>query len=248
MLATVFNTKTMEFIPQAAEPVVRLHLLVIDADAAVRSACVEIAAGLGYAVESTGDLGQARSLLRGKASDIVLVNLPSGGSQGLELVSEVKLLYPQTSVIAMTASGSVNTAVEAEGGKHPVDLTGEDLTRILVNLVKNATESMRTAGTIRIALAEQKGDAAATPRLSLMVEDTGPGIPAELREKIFAPGFTTHTTHTPGTPTTGWLVDHRGLGLSITRSIVEAAGGRISAGCSEQGGARFEIELPVRRR
>src|SRR6266567_2111771 len=113
MLATVFNTKTMEFIPQAAEPVVRLHLLVIDADAAVRSACVEIAAGLGYAVESTGDLGQARSLLRGKASDIVLVNLPSGGSQGLELVSEVKLLYPQTSVIAMTASGSVNTAVEA---------------------------------------------------------------------------------------------------------------------------------------
>jgi DNA-binding NtrC family response regulator len=62
---------------------------------------------------STGDLGQARILLRGKASDIVLVNLPSGGNQGLELVSEVKLLYPQTSVIAMTASGSVNTAVEA---------------------------------------------------------------------------------------------------------------------------------------
>jgi DNA-binding NtrC family response regulator len=113
MLATVFNTKTMEFIPQAAEPVVRLHLLVVDADAAVRSACAEIAAGLGYAVESTGDLGQARILLRGKASDIVLVNLPSGGNQGLELVSEVKLLYPQTSVIAMTASGSVNTAVEA---------------------------------------------------------------------------------------------------------------------------------------
>jgi DNA-binding NtrC family response regulator len=117
MLDTVFNTRTMEFIPHFAEPAVRLHLLVVDPDAAVRSACAEIAASLGYAVESTGDLGQARSLLRGRAADILLVNLPAnsghGPNLGLELVSEVKLLYPDTSVVAMTASGSVNAAVEA---------------------------------------------------------------------------------------------------------------------------------------
>ena len=113
MLETVLNTRVMEFIPQLAEPPVRLHLLVVDADTAVRSACAEIAASLGYAVESTGDLGQARSMLRGSAADILLVNLPAGTNQGLELVSEVKLLYPQTAVIAMTASGSVNAAVEA---------------------------------------------------------------------------------------------------------------------------------------
>src|ERR1039457_614361 len=113
MLDTVFNTRAREFIPHLAEPVVRLHLLVVDADAAVRSACAEIAASLGYAVESTGDLGQARSQMRGHAADILLVNLPAGSNQGLELVSEVKLLYPDTSVIAMTVSGSVNAAVEA---------------------------------------------------------------------------------------------------------------------------------------
>jgi len=113
MLETVLNSRTMEFIPQLGEPAVRLHLLVVDPDAAVRSACAEIAASLGYAVESTGDLGQARSQLRGRAADILLVNLPAGSNQGLELVSEVKLLYPETSVIAMTASGSVNAAVEA---------------------------------------------------------------------------------------------------------------------------------------
>jgi two-component system response regulator HydG len=113
MLETVFNTRNMEFIPQLAEPAVRLHLLVVDADAAVRSACAEIAASLGYAVESTGDLSQARSLLRGLTADILLVNLPAGSSEGLELVAEVKLLYPDTSVIAMTATSSVNTAVEA---------------------------------------------------------------------------------------------------------------------------------------
>ena len=85
----------MEFIPPFAEPEPRLHLLVVDADAATRSACAEIAASLGYAVESTGDLGQARTQLRGRAADILLVNLPAGSSQGLEMVSEVKLLYPR---------------------------------------------------------------------------------------------------------------------------------------------------------
>ncbi len=113
MLTTVFNTRSMELIPQVAEPAPRLHLLVVDADPAVRSACAEIAASLGYAVESTGDLGQARVQLRGRAADILLVNLPYGSSSGVDLVSEVKLLYPDTSVIAMTASGSVNAAVEA---------------------------------------------------------------------------------------------------------------------------------------
>jgi len=113
MLDTVFNTREMEFIPQLAEPAIRLHLLVVDADAAVRSACAEIAASMGYAVDSTGDLAQARGLLRGHIADILLVNLPSGSNEGLELVSEVKLLYPDTSVIAMTATGSVNAAVEA---------------------------------------------------------------------------------------------------------------------------------------
>jgi DNA-binding NtrC family response regulator len=113
MLETVTATKTMEFIPQITEPQVHLHLLVADTDTVVRSACTEIAASLGYTVESTGDFGQARSMLRGGTTDILLVNLPAGSNQGLELVSEVKLLYPQMAVIAMTASGSVNTAVEA---------------------------------------------------------------------------------------------------------------------------------------
>ncbi|HKF49315.1 MAG TPA: sigma-54 dependent transcriptional regulator [Terracidiphilus sp.] len=113
MLETAFDRKTMEFLSQGGEPPVPLHLLVVDSDSAVRSACAEIAAGLGYAAETTSDLGHARTLLRGHAADILLVNLPAGSSQGLELVSEVKLLYPQTAVIAMTASATVGAAVEA---------------------------------------------------------------------------------------------------------------------------------------
>ena len=112
MLETVPQYETMESIVQFVDGA-RLHLLVVDADNAVRSACAEIAASLGYAVESTGDYELARGLLRDRAADIVLVNLSFGGHHGLELISEVKFLYPRTSVIAMTASGSVNAAVEA---------------------------------------------------------------------------------------------------------------------------------------
>ena len=126
MLETVFHSTVMEYplpSPEALESQesrrttdtadnktakVRLHLLVVDTDAAVRSACAEIASSLGYAVQSTADLAQARNLLRGHAADILLVNLPYGGYQALELVSEIKLLHPATAVIAMTASRSVN--------------------------------------------------------------------------------------------------------------------------------------------
>ena len=71
MLETVFTTKPMEFIPppthdplgslaqSRAESTARLHLLIVDPDSAVRSACAEIAVSLGYAVDSTGDMSQA---------------------------------------------------------------------------------------------------------------------------------------------------------------------------------------------
>jgi DNA-binding NtrC family response regulator len=113
MFDTVIHIDPMGLVPQLAEPQVRLHLLVVDADAAVRSACTEIAAGLGYAVESTGELGQARSLLFAHVADILLVNLPGESNHGLELVSEVAALYPDVSVIVMTATSSVSKAVEA---------------------------------------------------------------------------------------------------------------------------------------
>ncbi len=113
MFDTVINKQAMAFLPQFAEPQVRLHLLVVDSDAAVRSACAEIAAGLGYAVESTDDLSQARSLLFSHVADILLVNLPAASNHGLELISEVKALYPNVSVIVMTATNSVSKAVEA---------------------------------------------------------------------------------------------------------------------------------------
>lgn len=119
MLQIPFHSIAMEYplqteeIVEASEPRVRLHLLVVDADSAVRSACSEIAVSLGYAVQSTGNLSEARSLLRGHAVDLLLVNLPPHSDQGLELITELKVLCPNIAVIVMTVSDSINIAVEA---------------------------------------------------------------------------------------------------------------------------------------
>ncbi|HEY9126824.1 MAG TPA: sigma-54 dependent transcriptional regulator, partial [Acidobacteriaceae bacterium] len=124
MLETVLHSTGMDFLPprpEVLEPApawIRLHLMVVDTDPAVRAACAEIGASMGHAVMATSDLNQARTLLRGQPADILLINLssgslPQGWQPGLELVEELKLLYPEMTVVAMTTSGSVPAAVEA---------------------------------------------------------------------------------------------------------------------------------------
>jgi C4-dicarboxylate-specific signal transduction histidine kinase len=101
--------------------------------------------------------------------------------------------------------------------------------QLLVNLVTNATQ----------ALESQEGDKAVEIATGaegnvvvITVGDSGPGVPAELREKIFEPFFTTKSAGT-------------GLGLSISRRIVSEHGGSLEVGTSRLGGAEFRVLLPV---
>ena len=153
-------------------------------------------------------------------------------------------LLANRNLLSALAGPSIGLTMDADGGARPVRLTGEDLTRILVNVVKNASEAMPGDGRIHICLSERPAAAGAAACLALAIEDNGAGIPADALEQIFKPGYTTRAKSEPGN---GWPLSHRGLGLAISRSIVEAAGGRISASNREQGGARIEIELPVRQ-
>jgi signal transduction histidine kinase len=200
-------------------------------------------------------------------------------------------LLASRNLLSALAGSTIAVSVDAEGcdmqgGALPVRLNSEDLTRVLVNLVKNAAEAMPGGGSVRIGLSQRSGagvgatsaepnpdpnpDLSASSNvgseatgsgqtlsrlLSLTIEDNGPGIPRKTLERIFEAGFTTRATETAaeGLPIGGWHSAHRGLGLSITRSIVEAAGGRIYAtnreGSGTPGrGACFEIVLPVRSR
>jgi signal transduction histidine kinase len=154
-------------------------------------------------------------------------------------------LLANRNLLAALAGPSIALTVDAEGGAQPVRLTGEDLTRVLVNLVKNSTEAMPTGGRIHLSLREQPAARGAAASLLLTVEDNGPGIKAASLETIFASGYTSHGMCEGSNG--NWNLSHRGLGLTISRSIVEGAGGRITAGNREQGGARFSIELPLRK-
>jgi signal transduction histidine kinase len=161
-------------------------------------------------------------------------------------------LLANRNLLAALAGPSIALTMEADAGAQPVRLTGEDLTRLLVNLVKNAAEAMpqgiaqaiNQGRRIHIALHDVETANGATPCLALTIEDNGPGIPEEALEKIFVSGYSSRSGEaTAG----GWPQTHRGLGLAIVRSIVEGAGGRITAQNRAQGGACFTLELPVRK-
>jgi signal transduction histidine kinase len=150
------------------------------------------------------------------------------------------------SLLAALAGPSIALTMDADEGAKPVWLTGEDLTRVMVNLVKNAAEAMPAGGQIELGLRELPRNTGDKPRLMLTIADNGPGIPHSSLERVFESGYTTHARGS--SETGGWLAAHRGLGLSISRSIVEGAGGQVHAVERPGAGVSIEIELPVRSR
>ena len=167
--------------------------------------------------------------------------LPGGLIQ--DLAGELRA---NRSLLDAMAGMAIAVDVRTEGGARPVHLTPEDLTRVLVNLVKNASEAMRRAGRIEIELTERVDESLDRGRLLLSVQDTGPGIREGLLEQVFKPGFTARSPARACEADGIWPAMHRGLGLSISRSIIEAAGGSIRAENRGEGGARIVIELPFK--
>jgi two-component system nitrogen regulation sensor histidine kinase GlnL len=114
------------------------------------------------------------------------------------------------------------------------------LRQIFTNLLTNAFEAMSGSGQVRISAVQLAAedevafgsDIAAVPLIQVEVADTGPGVPADVMDKMFSPFFTTKPQGS-------------GLGLAIVRKIVDAHDGRIDVSGRAQGGARFRITLPV---
>jgi two-component system NtrC family sensor kinase len=101
------------------------------------------------------------------------------------------------------------------------------LRQVLLNLLTNAMHAVNSDGTITIAI-EDVGDCR-----TITISDTGPGIPRENLDKIFEPFF---STKSPGQGT--------GLGLFVSRGIVEKLGGTIEVASKIGQGASFSIRLP----
>ncbi len=133
----------------------------------------------------------------------------------------IAFLTPQIAESRCTIEKTVLTPLPEVAADAPL------LHQSFLNLLLNAMQAMPNGGRIRIVL---RADAA---RIRVDIEDEGPGIPVELREKIWDPFFTTKEKGS-------------GLGLGIVRNIIEAHGGSIRIENRETGGARVTVELPVR--
>lgn len=110
----------------------------------------------------------------------------------------------------------------------PLWADSDHLRQVLVNLLLNAAQAMGGTGTVHVVL-----DCAPAGYI-ISVEDSGPGIPEPLRDKIFEPFFTSKSGG-----------EGTGLGLSISRRLIEDQGGRITVGDAALGGAAFRIEMPA---
>jgi signal transduction histidine kinase len=112
----------------------------------------------------------------------------------------------------------------------PVWADANQLQQVLVNLINNAKQAMADVqGGRRLRICVQRADPA---RVRIQVEDTGPGIPADVIAKVFDPFVTTKS-------------DGTGLGLSISYGIIREHGGTLTVDSTPGRGATFTIELPI---
>jgi len=126
-------------------------------------------------------------------------------------------------VAAAHLAPAVRVSVEVPAGL-PLDADPDQLTRVVTNLLINAGQAMTDSGQIWID-GQREGTTT-----TLRVRDDGPGVPVDVRDRIFEALFTTKAKGS-------------GLGLALCRRIVEAHGGTIALDASERGAA-FKIVVP----
>lgn len=127
---------------------------------------------------------------------------------------------------ASTASASAGTSILWDRGPGPIVRADRGLlAQALFNVIRNGLEAAAAGGGIEIRVERTRSG------VLISVEDSGPGIPAGDLERVFEPFYSTKS-------------DGLGVGLFLTRKIVEAHGGRIKAGGRQGGGTIFHIELP----
>ena len=101
--------------------------------------------------------------------------------------------------------------------------------QVVMNLVRNALEAMADVSVRWLTIASSLTD---DGMIEVSVADTGPGLPANVAAKLFQPFVTTKEKG-------------MGLGLSISRSIIDNLGGRLRAAANPDGGVTFSFSLPA---
>jgi signal transduction histidine kinase len=206
---------------------------------------IEVMAGL--LRRQVPDSKDAQALLADIMSEAKLANAIV--VEMLEFVRPIRLQMERTDLADVLRQSISLAETKAPRGEIAVTLDlapdlpmiegdSHQLCQVFTNLLTNAFEALNGRGAVSItaAVAHAEDDTAATPGTSpfvvVDVADNGPGVPADLTDRIFNPFFTTKTTGT-------------GLGLAIVSKIVDAHDGRIDVSSNAETGTRFRITVPM---
>ena len=219
----------------------------------------ELSAGIAHEIRNplsaiNTSVGMLQSVAELSGDDQELLRIISEESRRLEkVVSEfIQFARPQKPVFEKlrfsrlvsdiirifqsSGDGTVQIVFEKKRDPGAFWFDGNMIRQIVVNLVKNALDAISNAGVENgeIFISLDRREVNAQYFAELVVRDNGPGVPSEKQSQIFQPFFSTKP-------------DGLGMGLSISRKIVEQHGGQLFLEPGRSGGAEFHLLLPLKR-
>lgn len=185
------------------------------------------------------DLGEARAAAERatqgatRASDVI-ARIRSLITKATTEKSRVRInqIVEQTAILAEGQAARTNVAIDLELSPDSPIVLGDtiQLQQVILNLVMNGIDAMSTVNdqprTLTLRSERQDGG-----HIRVVVQDSGIGLTEEVKSRLFEPFFTTRSKG-------------MGMGLSISRSIIEAHGGRLWAESNASRGATFQFTLP----
>jgi len=149
------------------------------------------------------------------------------------LTQVTELLFEGTRCVGVKAlvgakESGVKVLISMDPNLPQVEVDRVQVQQVLLNLIRNAMESMEHSPVRELAVAASMHDG----HVLIEVSDTGIGIAQEIADKLFQPFVTTKP-------------DGMGIGLAISRTIIEAHGGRLWAESNPNGGSVFRFTLPA---
>jgi signal transduction histidine kinase len=225
---------------ETEDALARQRQFVADASHELRTPLTSILANLellaaeleGEDAEIAGAALRSSQRMKRLVADLLLLARADAGRVSLrEPVDAGAVVIEAASEATPLARGHGLTVDVPPGDPLVVEASPDELHRLVLNLIQNSLVHTPT-GTAVDVRARREGD-----QVAIEVADEGPGIPAELRPRIFD-----RFVRGSGDRSSN---GGSGLGLSIVRAVAEAAGGTVELTDSDAGGARFTVRIPA---
>jgi two-component system, LuxR family, sensor kinase FixL len=142
-----------------------------------------------------------------------------------------EVVYEALSITQHNEYGGFQTTLDLEPKLPEVLANRTQLQKVLVNIFRNGVEAAHIAGTPVAQIHISVHTHAKLKMAEVIVQDNGPGLTTEVKEHIFEPFFTTKAQGI-------------GMGLTISRSLIEACGGQLWFDSDSSNGAVFHLTLP----